>query len=170
MASIWEPAHKRISRPDSASLQYSLYEGVGRSASAQRRSCTSCLPRLRANARRVIDTLLSTALALHPVHRILVSGGSEGAILHWDLSSPTAGTPPKYPTAPSSSGAATSPTSYIALSAPGADVPPARLRVKRPHDPLLGARVPRQRSPSLSLPSAAPCLPLWAQTTTQTAS
>jgi hypothetical protein len=58
----------------------------------------------------------------------------------------------------------------------GSDLPPARppptscLRVKRPHDPLLGARAPRRRSPSLSLPSAAPCLPLWAKTTTQTAS
>jgi len=46
----------------------------------------SSLPRLRAEARRVIDTLPSTALAWHPVHPILVSGCSEEAILHWDLS------------------------------------------------------------------------------------
>ena len=36
MGSTWEPAHKRISRLDSASLQYSLYEGVGRSAWTQK--------------------------------------------------------------------------------------------------------------------------------------
>src|SRR6266851_966134 len=46
----------------------------------------SCLSRLRAKAGRVIDTLPSTALAWHPVHPILVSGCSEEAILHWDLS------------------------------------------------------------------------------------
>jgi polyadenylation factor subunit 2 len=29
-----------------------------------------------------------SALAWHPIHPILVSGGSEGAILHWDLAAP----------------------------------------------------------------------------------
>ncbi|SRR6266851_1185522 len=59
--STWESARKRISRPDSASIRYSLYDRVGRSAWAQKRSCTSCLPRLRAKTGRVIDTLPSTA-------------------------------------------------------------------------------------------------------------
>ena len=45
----------------------------------------SCLPRLRAKAGRVIDTLPSTLLAWQPVHPIVVSGCSEEAILYWDL-------------------------------------------------------------------------------------
>ena len=136
VASTWEPARKCISRPDSASLQYSLHEGVNHSAWAQKRSCTSCLPRFKGQG--PIDTLPSIALAWHPVHRILVSGGSEGAILHWDLSSPSAGTPPKNPTAPSSSGAATSPASYTALSAPAPQIPP-RARLSQAHDSNVSA-------------------------------
>jgi hypothetical protein len=42
-----------------------------------------------------------TALARHPVHPILVYGGSEREILFWNLSSPTVGTPtPIFPTCP----------------------------------------------------------------------
>src|SRR6266851_8270998 len=42
-----------------------------------------------------------TAPARHPVHPILVYGGSEREILLWDLSSPTVGTPtPIFPTCP----------------------------------------------------------------------
>src|SRR6266851_4858792 len=114
-----------------------------------------------------------TAPARHPVHPILVYGGSEREILLWDLSSPTVGTPtPISPTAPSPSALAvtTSPASHVAPapSAPatqmplhatlsqmhdskhlGSDIPPARppalLRVKHPHDPFLGARSVRRR-------------------------
>jgi polyadenylation factor subunit 2 len=69
------------------------------------------------------------------VHRILVSGGSEGGILHWDLSSPTAGTPPNFPTTLSSSGGATSPRSHAAsaLSAPAPQIPP-RATLSQAHD------------------------------------
>jgi hypothetical protein len=114
-----------------------------------------------------------TTLARHPVHPILVYGGSEREILLWNLSSPTVGTPtPSFPTAPSPSAPAvtTSPASHAApeLSAPAPQMPlhptlsqthdskylspdiptawpPARLRIKRPHDPFLGARSIRRR-------------------------
>jgi len=125
-----------------------------------------------------------TAPARHPVHPILVYGGSEREILLWDLSSPTVGTPtPIFPTCPIairshrhhfpciarrarvvSTSTANAPScdalpggrlKHLSSDIPPAQ-PPARLRVKRPHDPLLGARAPRRRNPSLSLPSAAP--------------
>jgi len=114
-----------------------------------------------------------TALARYPVHPILVYGGSKREILLWDLSSPTVGTPtPIFPTAPPPSAPAvtTSPASHSTptLSPPvpqmslhamlsqthdskhlSSDIPPtqlpARLRVKRPHHPFLGARSIRRR-------------------------
>ena len=137
------------------------------------------------------------ALARHPVHLILVYGGSECEILLWDLSSPTVGMPtPIITTFPITIRSHRHHFPCIArcarvvststANAPSCDAlpggrlkhlssdvpltwPPARLRVKCPPDPLLGAQAPRRRRPSLSLPSTAPCLPLWAQTTTQTA-
>jgi len=138
------------------------------------------------------------SLAQHPVHPILFCGGSECEIFLWDLSSPTVGTPtPILPTSPITirphrhhfpciarrarvvgTRTANTPScdalpggrlKHLSDDIPPAR-PPARLRVKRPHDPLLGALSPRRCSPSLSLPSAVLCLPLWAQTTTQTAS
>jgi hypothetical protein len=160
MGSSWEPVRKRIVRPDSGSLQYSLYEGVGRSAWAQKRSCTSCLSRLKANS-RVVDTLPSTALAWHPVHRILVSGGSEGAILHWDSSSPTPGTP-QYPTAPSLSGAATSPASYTALLAPAPQIPP-RATLPQAHDSNVLALVFHPLFHMLVSASCDPMTRFWAR-------
>jgi hypothetical protein len=131
------------------------------------------------------------------VHAILVYGGSEREILLWDLSSPTVATPtPIFPTCPItvrshchrfpciarcarvvSISTANAPScddlpggrlKHLSSDFPPAR-PPARFRVKRPPDPLLGACAPRRHRPSLSLPNTAPCLPLWAQTTTQTA-
>ena len=86
MGSTWEPTRKRIPEPDSASIRYSLYEGVGRSAWLQKRSLlyVFLLFKLQASRPDMPDTSSTlcpqTALAWHPVHPILVSGGSEGAI------------------------------------------------------------------------------------------
>jgi polyadenylation factor subunit 2 len=75
------------------------------------------------------------------MHPILVSGGSEGAILHWDLSSPTPGTPtPIFSTAsPSAATTSTSPASHttspstVVLSAPTPQIPP-RATLSQAHD------------------------------------
>ncbi|KAF6751310.1 WD40-repeat-containing domain protein [Ephemerocybe angulata] len=53
------------------------------------------------------------SIAWHPVHPILVSGGSEGAILHWDLSSSDVSSD----SAPTTVGAAGQPSSNMPASA-----------------------------------------------------
>lgn len=47
-----------------------------------------------------------SAISWHPVHPLLVTGGSEGSILHWDLSTPddAAFSSSSHPTSPSSPG------------------------------------------------------------------
>jgi hypothetical protein len=76
------------------------------------------------------DASLTPALVWHPVHRILASGNSEGTVLHCDLFSLTAGTPPRIflsTPLPSTTTATTSPAHHTT------PVRPAPARQISPH-------------------------------------
>ena len=143
MGTAREPARERLARPDSARVRHPLNEGMGRPTRPQKRSLlyvllSLSLPHSLLTPRHLLPI---SALAWHPVHPILVSGGSEGAILHWDLSSPTAGTP-FAPLTPHTHAHAhhhnshhpTNPTPPSAvLTAPAPQVPP-RATLSQAHD------------------------------------
>jgi polyadenylation factor subunit 2 len=78
-----------------------------------------CKPNLLSVIRRP-QLFTFTALAWHPVHPLLVSGGSEGALLHWDVSAPTPDTS-SFP-APS------------ATAAPAPSIPSPRATLSQAHD------------------------------------
>src|SRR5712671_3534472 len=86
---------------DISFLLYLLYERVGCPAWAQKGSLlyilSSSFTALRSDV--LVTLCLQTVMALHPMHPILISGGSEGAIFYWNLSSPIAWTTPNFPTA-----------------------------------------------------------------------
>ncbi|KAF9266845.1 WD40 repeat-like protein [Marasmius fiardii PR-910] len=78
------------------------------------------------------------SVAWHPFHQILVSGGSEGAIIHWDLSTDDSAPPLALPegsqTPPTSSTQATTPDSSLSLLATPTPVTTPRCTLNQAHD------------------------------------
>lgn len=74
-----------LSRPDGTGIRHSCHERIPRSSWSQERSL------LWVSVICHFYTCLFNpfiAIAWHPVHPILVTGGMEGSILHWDLGAP----------------------------------------------------------------------------------
>ena len=80
------------------------------------------------------------SLAWRPMHPIIVSGGPEGSIHHWDLSSPTAGTPAMIvPTAAHPPPPAPPPHQRQWPDWPSRLPPPPRAMLSQAHDPNIWA-------------------------------